>query len=178
MNKENVKKEVFEWTKYLMVSVVLSLIVVNFVAQSTKVYSVSMQPTIYEGNRILIEKISQKMNLLKRGEIIAFKAPTQDENFIKRIIGLPGDKVVIKDGKVFVNDKELHEPYLKDGTTNGSINLVVPSGKLFVMGDNRLNSYDSRAFGCIDLNSVVGRALFQYYPLDKISSLNQKDPIK
>jgi signal peptidase I len=89
-----------------------------------------------------------------------------------------GDKIEIKDEKVYVNGKELHEDYVKDGKTSGSVNTVVPKHQLFVMGDNRQNSFDSRAFGCINISSIKGRALFLFYPFNKISTLNQKDPTK
>ncbi len=178
MDKAALKKEIIDWIKSIAVAVVLGLLIVNFVIQPTKVFSYSMEPTMYEGDRVLLEKVSQKVNWLSRGEIVAFQSPTDDRIFIKRIIGMGGDKVEIKNEKVYVNGKELHESYLKDGKTNGDFNVVVPKHKLFVMGDNRLNSFDSRAFGCVDLDAVRGRALLLFYPFNKISTLHQKDPAK
>lgn len=178
MDKAAIKKEVFDWVGSIIIAVVLGLLIVNFVIQPTKVFGSSMEPTMHEGDRILLEKVSQKGNWLARGEIVAIKSPVDDRTFIKRIIGMEGDRVEIKDDKVYVNGKELHESYLKDGKTNGTYNDVVPKHKLFVMGDNRLNSYDSRSFGFIDLNDVKGRALVLFYPFNKVSTMNQKDLTK
>jgi signal peptidase I len=178
MDKATLKKEIIDWVKCIVIAVGFSLLLVNFVIQPTEVFSVSMEPTMYEHDRVILEKISQKADWLSRGEIIAFDSPTDDRVLIKRIIGLEGDRVEIKNDKVYVNGIELHESYIKDGKTNGDINVVVPEGKLFVMGDNRLNSYDSRNFGSIDLDSVKGRALVRFYPFNEIGTLNQKDPTK
>jgi signal peptidase I len=178
MDKEALKKEIFDWVKSIVIAVALGLLIVNFVIQPTKVFQHSMEPTLFEGDRVLLEKISQKVNRLSRGDIIAFKSPVDSRIFIKRIIGVEGDKVVIKDEKVYVNGKELKEDYLKDGTTTGNLEENVPENKLFVMGDNRQGSQDSRAFGCINVDSVRGRALVLFYPFNKISTLNQKDPTK
>lgn len=178
MDKAALKKEIIDWVKCIVIAVVFALLLVNFVIQPTEVFSVSMEPTMYEHDRVMLEKISQKADWLTRGEIIAFDSPTDDRVLIKRIIGLEGDRVEVKDYKVYVNDIELHESYIKDGKTNGDTNIVVPKGKLFVMGDNRLNSYDSRSFGCIDVSSIKGRALVKFYPFNKIGTLSQKDPTK
>lgn len=178
MDKAVLMKEISDWSKSIVIAVALGLLIVNFVIQPTKVFGQSMESTLHEGDRVLLEKISQKLNRLSRGDVVAFKSPTDKRIFIKRIIGVEGDKIEIKDEKVYVNGKELHEDYVKDGKTNGSINTVVPKHQLFVMGDNRQNSFDSRAFGCINISSIKGRALFLFYPFNKISTLNQKDPTK
>lgn len=178
MDRSVVTKEIIDWLVSILIAVALGLLIVNFVIQPTKVFSYSMEPTLYEGDRVLIEKISQKFNRLSRGDVVAFKSPVDKRIFIKRIIGIEGDKVGIKDGKVYVNGKELYEGYIKDGRTDGSVDIVVQRRQLFVMGDNRQNSMDSRAFGCIDMNSIKGRAMVLVYPFNKISALNQKDPTK
>jgi signal peptidase I len=137
-----------------------------------------MEPTIQEGNSIFVEKISQKVDKLSKGDIIAFQSPVDEKSLIKRIIGIAGDKIEIKDGKVIVNGATLKEPYILGGVTSGSLSVVVPKNQLFVLGDNRANSLDSRYFGCIDTKAVEGRAFVRYYPFNEIRTFSATDSTK
>lgn len=175
MTGKTVVKEALDWILHIVIAVVVGFLIVTFVAQRTIVHDVSMQPTLYEGDNLVVEKISHKIGNLKRGDIIVFYEPQSDRQLIKRLIALEGDTVEIKDGKVFVNGEALEENYIKgDFTPPGEYNnLTVEEGKLFVMGDNRMNSRDSRSLGTIDISQVTGKAIFRFYPFNKIGALKK-----
>jgi len=128
--------------------------------------TVSMQPTLFPGDYVIVNKLAYLSNYSpQRGEVIFFKYPFNPVAvpYIKRIIGLPGDQVHIADGKVFINGQLLLEPWLKVSTTRGG-DWSVPSGQLFVMGDNRNNSSDSRSWGFVPYANIIGRAEVIYLP--------------
>jgi len=173
MTGKTVVRETLDWIIHIVIAVVIGFLIVTFVAQRTIVHDVSMQPTLYEGDNLIVEKISPRINNLKRGDIIVFHEPQGDRQLIKRLIAVAGDTVEIKDGKVFVNGEALDENYIKgDFTPQGEYSsLTVEEGKLFVLGDNRMNSRDSRSFGTIDISQVTGKAIFRFYPFNKIGIL-------
>jgi signal peptidase I len=122
-------------------------------------------------DRIFIEKITQGFNRLERGDIIVFTPPEQaglKDDLIKRLVGLPGDTVEIKDGKLFVNDQIVDEPYLAELMEYTFHKVTVPAGKIFVLGDNRNRSYDSHEWGFADLDSIKGKAFLTYWPLNRM----------
>ena len=136
-----------------------------------------MLPTLHENDYLIINKIGYKIGEPKNGDVIVFKSDLEKndgttKDLVKRIIGVAGDKVVIKDGKVYLNDKLLDETYLSEGMdTTGDVDIVVPEGKLFVLGDNREVSLDSRyeQVGLVDVNDVEGKVLVRLYPFNDIS---------
>ena len=136
-----------------------------------------MLPTLHENDYLIINKIGYKIGEPKNGDVIVFKSDLEKndgttKDLVKRIIGVAGDKVVIKDGKVYLNDKLLDETYLSEGMdTTGDVDIVVPEGKLFVLGDNREVSLDSRyeQVGLVDVNDVEGKVLVRLYPFTDIS---------
>lgn len=150
------------------------MLIVTFVAQITLVHDISMQPTLVEGNCLIVEKIGPRLGGLHRGDIIVFKSPEQNNRLlIKRLIALGGDKVEIKNGKVYVNNEESKAGNLKGVVTDPGDNpqystLTVPAGHIYALGDNRPNSLDCRYFGPIDIKNVTGRAIFRVYPLNRI----------
>ncbi len=148
----------------LVLSVVLFL-AINAISARIKVESISMQPNLYAGDYVIVNKLAYRFGLPKRGDIIVFRYPPDPTQvpYIKRVIGLPGDHVVINNGKVYVNGVELYEPYLTV-VTRGNGEWNVPAGSLFVMGDNRNNSSDSRAWGYVPLSDVIGRGEVVYWP--------------
>ncbi|HKL10142.1 MAG TPA: signal peptidase I [Clostridia bacterium] len=173
MSKE-IKKEIMSWIKTFTISVIMAMLILQ-VIQPTIVKEVSMLPTLEPNNYLVLEKISSRMGKLERGDIIVFKTEmtTEDgkeKNLIKRIVGLPGDHIVIYAGKVVVNEELLQEEYLSGAETEGSVDLIVDEGKIFVMGDNRKVSLDSRSpkVGLIDMESIIGRAMVRLYPFDEI----------
>ena len=123
-----------------------------------------MEPTLFKGNYVVVNKLSYKIGTPVQGDIVVFRyPPNPDEQYIKRVVGIPGDRIHISDGKVFVNDDLLTEPYLGVPTKSGG-DWVVPEDSLFVMGDNRNNSSDSRAWGMVPFENLVGKAFVVYWP--------------
>ena len=165
--------------KDIIVAAILAAVVISFV-RPTIVKQTSMQDTLNPNDYIIMYRRAYSGDKEpKRGDIVIFKSDLQDENgknklLIKRVIGLPGDKITINDGKVYINDKEYDESYLKDGYTTGSVNnFKVPKGEYFVMGDNRVVSIDSRysEVGCIKKDAIKGRAVLRLFPFTKIKKL-------
>ena len=165
--------------KDMIVAAILAAVVISFV-RPTIVKQTSMQDTLNPNDYIIMYRRAYSGDKEpKRGDIVIFKSELQDENgknklLIKRVIGLPGDKITINDGKVYINDKEYDESYLKDGYTTGSVNnFKVPKGEYFVMGDNRVVSIDSRysEVGCIKKDAIKGRAVLRLFPFTKIKKL-------
>lgn len=163
--------------------VALSIFVVAylFLVQPHEIKGNSMEPNFHNNEYILTDKISYRFSEPKRGDVIIFKAPKNpDIDYIKRIIALPGERVKIQNGLVYIDGKLLKEPYLKD-TTNlfpGSfmregIDITVPPEEYFAMGDNRSHSSDSREFGPIPARLIIGRALLRYWPISQFGALPQ-----
>lgn len=164
-----------EWIKDIIIAIVIALIVVQFI-KPTIVKQSSMEPNFYENDYLFVSKQSYTFSEPKRGDVVVVHSSLLRENgdeklLIKRVIGLPGDKIDISDGKVYINGEELVEDYTKEGYTTGDVDgLVVPENKVFCMGDNRRVSIDSRApeVGCIDMDEVVGKVFLRLYPFNKI----------
>ena len=165
--------------KDIIIAAILAAVVISFV-RPTIVKQTSMQDTLNPNDYIIMYRRAYSGDKEpKRGDIVIFKSKLQDENgkdklLIKRVIALPGDKITINDGKVYINDKEYDESYLKDGYTTGSVNnFKVPKGEYFVMGDNRVVSIDSRysEVGCVKKDAIKGRAVLRLFPFTKIRKL-------
>ncbi len=177
-----------EIVETLVLTLVIYLVIHNFVAQPFEVQQESMMPTVDPGEYVLIDKISPRFNDYERGDIVVFQPPEGFGQggvpFIKRVIGMPGDVVSLENGRVFVQQPggspvRLEEPYVVhviDGGTaptlpkdaEGTSSWTVPAGSYFVMGDNRPDSQDSRFFGVVDRELIVGRAWLRYFPLDRV----------
>jgi signal peptidase I len=169
----------FEIVETLVLTVAIFFVIQTFIAQPYQVRQQSMETTLEPGEYVLVDKLTPRFDSYKRGDIIVFEPPAgwavggDNTPFIKRIIGLPGDTVELRGGHVYVNGTELQEPYIyqQDGAgqptdpTSGQSRWVVPSGEIFVMGDHREASADSRTFGPVPLTSVIGRAWLRYWPL-------------
>ena len=173
---QSVKNSIIEWVKVFGLAIVLAFVITLFI-KPTLVSGDSMLPTLHENEYLIINKIGYKIGEPKNGDVIVFKSDLEKndgttKDLVKRIIGVAGDKVVIKDGKVYLNDKLLDETYLSEGMdTTGDVDIVVPEGKLFVLGDNREVSLDSRyeQVGLVDVNDVEGKVLVRLYPFNDIS---------
>jgi signal peptidase I len=148
---------------------------INAITARIRVESVSMQPTLYAGDFVLVNKLAYKMGEPDRGEVIVFLFPPdpQSEPYIKRIIGLPGDEVVIRDGSVFINGQAIIEPYIK-APPDYTLTEVIPENSLFVLGDNRNNSSDSHNWGMVPVENVIGRAEMVYWPPSEWRLLNSE----
>ena len=152
-------------------ALVLALILRTFVIQAFWIPSGSMIPTLEVGDRVLVLKFWYAMPKVepKRGQIAVFKYPVDPRrDFVKRIIGLPGDKVEIRNGTVYVNDKEVFEPYVKNKDTFDMLPETVPEKSYFCLGDNRPNSQDGRFWGFVPRNFFRGPAVFRYWPLNRL----------
>jgi signal peptidase I len=175
----------FEVVETLVLTLVIFLGIQTFVAQPYKVQQQSMETTLLPDQYVLVDKLTPRWAPYTRGDIVVFDPPASWSEgngvpFIKRIIGLPGDHVELRDGKVFVNTIALDEPYIfkQDGTPvttdaqpGGATDWLVPDGELLVMGDHRNMSADSRSFGPIPINHVIGRAWLRYWPFDTFGIL-------
>ena len=150
-------------------------LVLNTITSRVRVYNISMEPTLNQGYLLVVNKLAYKIGEPKHGDIIVFHYEgNKDQDYIKRVIGLPGDTVKVSNGTVEVNGTQLLEPYLSappayEGT------WTVPEGSLFVLGDNRNSSSDSHDWGFVNQDWVVGKAILVYWPLDQIRLLSGPD---
>ncbi len=155
----------------IVLAVGIFLIVYLLILRPHKIKGLSMHPTFPDAEYLLTEKVSYYRNDPQRGDVIVFKPPISEDEFIKRVIGIPGDTVMIQAGKVYLNGELLREDYIKvDTNPSGFLaegqNYTVPEGNYFVMGDNRPHSSDSRAWGPITKKVITGKAWLVYYPFD------------
>lgn len=156
----------------LVLSLTYILVVSVFINPLSRTQGISMKPTLYSGDRIIKLNFINGFPKIKRGSIISFKSPYNNKySFAKRVIGLPGDKIRIEDGRVFLNDEELIEDYIeKDSITRPGYwdsEWEVPEDEVFVLGDNRQKggSVDSRSYGCVKMSDITGFIIFVYYPV-------------
>ncbi len=163
---------VLDFIETIVVSLAIFVLVYLFLFQPHQVDGQSMVPTFQNGEYILTDKVSYRLHAPSRGDVIVFHSP-QDEkvDFIKRIIGVPGDSVMVKGGYTYLNGNKLDEQYINDpgAVTQGKflregVAVEVPTGEYIVMGDNRLHSSDSREWGLVTAQEIVGRAFFRYWP--------------
>jgi signal peptidase I len=176
-----------ELLETLLLALIVFVVVQLFVAQPYQVQQESMENTLMPDQYVLVDKLSPVFDDYNQGDIVVFTPPkgwSHDESntpFIKRVIGLPGDKIDIHDGQVFVNDLPLDEPYLFRGEPTGVPDVkvhtwMVGKDQLFVMGDHRSASQDSRQFGPIDRSTVIGRAWMRYWPLEDFGLIKPVEP--
>ena len=153
----------------ILETVLLSLVLflgINAISARIRVESISMQPTLYAGNFIVVNKLAYQLGSPGRGDIIIFRYPPDPEHeppYIKRVIGLPGDQVNVTNGKVIVNDQPLREPYIS-APPSYEDSWTVPEDSLFVLGDNRNSSSDSHSWGMVPMTNVIGKAEVVYWP--------------
>lgn len=153
----------------LLPAVVIVLVINIFVAQATRVEGQSMEPTLHNNQRLIIEKISKRLHGSERRDIVVLRRPYgRSDPLIKRVIGLPGETVEIKQGHVYIDGVLLDEPYLDQTTMGLFAPKLVPEGHVFVLGDNRRASNDSRAFGMVSQDDIIGRAWVRYWPPDAV----------
>lgn len=174
---KNILREIREWVISILVAVIIAIVIKSFLIDVIQVSGTSMLPYLRNNDRLVIEKVSMYMDSYKRGEIVIFKPTTEAKDiYIKRVIGLPGDKIDIKEGYVFVNNIKINENYLPSGTFTdiGNIeysSLVVPENCLFVLGDNRTVSEDSRFIGPVPVENIKGHAIFRVFPFNQLKKI-------
>lgn len=164
---------ILDFLETIVVALSIFVVIYLFIMQPHEIKGNSMEPNFSNNEYILTDKISYRLYTPTRGDVVIFKAPVNpDVDYIKRVIGLAGDRIKIQNGSVFVNGEKLTEDYLKDSTYlfPGSfmaegVEIIVPPEKLFLMGDNRPHSSDSRAFGPVPMDTIIGKAFFRYWPI-------------
>ncbi|RKM57088.1 signal peptidase I [Butyrivibrio sp. X503] len=176
--KKSVAKEILNTLLYLATVFILTLLFITFVAQRTKVIGSSMNPTVYDTESLILEKVSYRFHDPERFDIVVFPFKHGNkQNFIKRVIGLPGEKVRIDDeGNIYINGEILEENYGAEVIEDPGMareEITIPEGEFFVLGDNRNNSMDSReeAVGLIKKSDIMGRAVFRIFPLTKFGGI-------
>lgn len=212
MEKINIR-EICEWVLCIIIAIVLALLVRTFLGTPTVVQQPSMYPTLIEGERLILNRLSIKLgDKLERGDIVTFESPTSTvisatavdldnpvarydykpegiianfkyyilemgkTSYIKRVIATEGEHIKIENGKVYINGEELQEDYLQPDVITTSLDgqftdLIVPEGYVFVMGDNREHSTDSRRFGCIPYEKIESKVLIRFWPLNKFGTV-------
>jgi signal peptidase I len=174
------RRTILEWLGVIGGGIAIALLVEAFLIQAFWIPSPSMEPTLDVGDRVLVNKLSYKFHDVNRGDVVVFERPPgastgqNDEikDLIKRVIAVGGDTVEAKEGNVYVNGDQIDEDYLEPGTPTDNLPLTeIPDGQVFVMGDNRTNSEDSRIFGPIDEDAIVGRAFIRVLPITDIGWL-------
>ncbi|MFB5066506.1 MAG: signal peptidase I [Candidatus Wallacebacter cryptica] len=171
MQVKRTKSPLREWIETIVGAAVLTAFIIIFIAQSFVVDGSSMMPTLENNQRLLVDKLTYRFREPRHGDIVVFKYPANPkEEFIKRVIAVPGDAVAIAGGKVYVNGVVIEEDYIAETTIRGFNPHIVPEGHYFVLGDNRNNSLDSRdpRVGFVPRENIVGRAIWSYWPLDRI----------
>ncbi len=177
-------RTILEWVVVLAAALVLALILRTLLFQAYYIRFTSMEPTLENGDRVLVQKVA---NTYSRGDLVVFERPSgvggpQNDDLIKRVIALSGETIQLVDGFVYINQQRLHEPYLPAvGITHGNLSLgcaqmtaqgcLVGDDEVFVMGDNRTNSTDSRSFGPIPKNLIVGQAILRLWPITQFGRI-------
>lgn len=180
--EESPKKQKFSLLKTLGVSIVLVVFLRTFLFTNYVVDGESMMPTLEDGNLLMVNKIEMRIGELERFDIVVFHKSKQ-EDFVKRVIGLPGDHIEYKDDVLYINGEKVEEPFLekyKEGLIGGKLTgdykleeetgqMTVPENHIFVVGDNRLDSWDSRHFGFVRMDQVVGKVNLKYWPVNQMA---------
>jgi len=162
-----------EWVETLLTTLLIFLFVESFIVQGFKVYGSCMEPNLYSGERLLGNKLIYYLNGVHRGDIVVFRPPHRpDTPFIKRVIGLPGEILEIRNDQVYINGRRLSEPYLYNVWHDNRPAERISPGMLFVMGDNRDNSSDSRSWGELPLKNVQAKAWLRYWPPSRAEVLH------
>jgi signal peptidase I len=151
-------------------ALLIALLINVFVGQATRVEGQSMEPSLHTDQRLVVEKVSYRFHGPQRFDVVVLRLPSQGEELlIKRVIGLPGETVAFKNGRVYINGEQLDEPFTVDETRPGRNGTVtVPPLHVYVLGDNRDRSNDSRSFGPVPIDNVVGRAWLSYWPPEDV----------
>jgi signal peptidase I len=168
------RRELRTWARDLIVALGMAMVIIIFFYQPVKVEGTSMAPLISDQERIFINKFVYRFEPIERGDVVVFWYPLdRTKSFIKRVVGLPGDEVEIRRGRVFINGNELEEPYVPSryADVSGYGPLHIPAGQYFVMGDHRISSNDSRIFGPVPAAYIYGKAVFAYWPMTQFGTI-------
>ncbi len=169
-------RNVVEWVVIAAGALLVAFVIKTFLLQAFYIPSLSMAPTLKINDRVLVNKLSYDLHEVNRGDLIVFESPPNEgsdtKDLIKRVIGLPGETVESRDGRMVINGQVLDEPYLDDGVQTGALEkTTIPPDHVWVMGDNRSNSRDSRFFGAIPESLIIGRAFVRVWPVTAVGLL-------
>jgi signal peptidase I len=173
-------RELRSWTRDLAVALGLAIVVMIFLYQPVKVEGTSMNPLLSDQERIFINKFIYRFEPIERGDVVVFWYPLdRSKSFIKRVVGLPGETVEIRLGRVYINGEDLTDQYVPSTYLDGSNYppRTIPDGEYFVMGDHRDSSNDSRVFGPVQRQFIYGKAVFAYWPVDHFGSLTTSSTV-
>ena len=166
------RRILIEAIQTIVLALVLFLII-NSVSARIRVDGRSMEPSFQDGDYVIVNKLAYSSGELDRGDVIVFPFPLNtEEDFIKRIIGLPGDHLKIVRGDIFLNGQRITEDYLLTNASGDMEEIIVPQGTVFVMGDNRNDSSDSRVWGPLQISEIIGKAFYRYWPFNAIGAID------
>lgn len=174
MNNSTLGQEIKDWVVSILIAVVLAFFIRYFIVELYMVEGPSMRPTLVNSERLVVNKFIYRFKQPERGDVLVFRYPRDpSRDFIKRVIAVAGDTIEIKDGRVFLNGQLQNEPYILEKTRSSYSLATVPEGTIFVMGDNRNNSEDSRFkdVGFVPLDMIKGKAVMVFWPLDQMKTL-------
>lgn len=185
------KQELWEWTKAIVLGLIVVIIIRSYFLTNYSVSGQSMMPTLHDQDKVIVSKISYSLGDVNRFDVVVFHN-SDDEDYVKRVIGLPGDLITYEDDQLYVNDKLVPEPYLTSYEEYGDPDddltedfkleeltgsFSVPENSYFVMGDNRRHSLDSRYFKFVDGDQVVGQVVARYWPIQEATlNFNEEHP--
>ena len=161
------KSSLFLWLRDLVIATIASVVMITFLYQPVRVEGTSMLPRLEDSDRLFINKFVYRFEAIDRGDVVVFRYPRDiEKSYIKRVIALPGDRLRIDRGRVYVNGKVVHEPYVPPEyrDTRSVAEMIVPADSYYMMGDHRSISNDSRDFGPVDRDLIYGKAVFVYWP--------------
>ncbi|TSB44794.1 signal peptidase I [Alkalicoccobacillus porphyridii] len=173
------KRELLGWVKAIVIAILLAVIIRTFLFTSYEVRGESMLPTAHEGELFIVNKINYQFSEPNHDDLIVFHA-NPNEDYIKRVIGLPGDTVKVEDDVLYINDEPIDEPYLEEAKqgfatfTDNFDPVEVPDGHVFVMGDNRPSSLDSRRIGTVSEDQIVGKVDLRFWPISEFNYMGNK----
>lgn len=163
-------------------TIVLALVLfvaINFLTARIRVDGSSMEPSFHDGDYVIVNRLAYQLGDIQRGDVIVFPYPLNEEDdYIKRVIGLPGDRIAVYGGAVYVNGQPVTEPYVLEAPREDEPESIVPEGYVFVMGDNRNASSDSRSWGPLHIDKIIGKAVFRYWPLTTMGIVDHFDLVQ
>jgi signal peptidase I len=174
-NTRRVLLEIFE-------TIVLALVLfvaINFLTARIRVDGSSMEPSFHDGDYVIVNRLAYQLGDIQRGDVIVFPYPLDEQDdYIKRVIGLPGDRVSVYGGIVYLNGEPINESYILELPNTDEPEITVPEGFVFVMGDNRNASSDSRSWGPLSIEKIIGQAIFRYWPFTDIGIVEHPDLVQ
>ena len=173
---KSIFKSLSEWVIIIAIAFVLSLVIRNYLVDTRIVPTGSMLPTIQLQDRLIVDRIIYRFDVVHRGDIIVFTAPEaaqEDKDLVKRVIGLPGDKLEVIQGRIYIDDKVLNEPYVEAPADYNYGPVTIPPDSYFMLGDNRRYSKDSHVWGYVPSDNILGRVWIRYWPLENFGYLTK-----